>query len=358
MKCYVKVVALFLSGVLMLGGCGTGKDSAGGQAQGGNVVGNNKGTVSVTVYAPQVLQPLESINAEGLDELVAEMSGYKKVDADSCNKKIARKDSIMETLYPLATELVKNSTVIEASAEKAFGKDVEVLFYDLVFNGSYGNLPANTMVDSLENDMTFADAGIQADAEIEVAACYVIKEVDTDATYIYNPAHIMMSVPKDEETSTVYVLLAAVEEDTKLKAPAVGGYTAEWRVSIMPEEYDDEIKVKDSLSNLWLQLTEYIAPQDRFTGEYKEKEFASDPGMFSSNTIFTVKFEEGSRPDVVLISPNGKVYTSSSENDWMFTLSEDATSITMDCYEVSDAPWTIRVYKKDTKTVNVTMWYK
>ncbi len=358
MKCYVKVVALLLSGVLMLGGCGSGKDGAGGQLQGGNAAGNNKGTVSVTVYAPKVLQPLDGVNAADLDELVAEMSGYKKVDADSCSKKIARKDSIMETLYPLATELIENSTVIEASAEEAFGKDVEVLFYDLVFNGSCGNLPANTMVDSLENDMTFADAGIQADSEIEVVACYVIKEVDTGATYIYNPTHIMMSVPKDEETSTVYVLLAAVEEDATLKVPVVGGYTAEWRVSIMPEEYDDKIKVKDTLSNLWLQLTEYIAPQDRFTGEYKEKEFASEPGLFSSNTIFTIKFEEGSRPDVVITSPGGKVYTSSSENDWWFTLSEDATSITMDFYETSDEPWIIRVYKKDTKTVNVTMWYK
>lgn len=358
MKCYVKVVALFLSGVLMLGGCGTGKDSAGGQAQGGNVVGNSKGNVSVTMYAPGVLQPLGGVNAEGLDELVAEMSGYIKVDADSCNDKIARKKSIKETLYPMATELLENSTKVEASAEKAFGKDVEVLFYDLIFNGSCGDIPANTMIDTLPDDMTFADAGIQADAEIEVMACYVIKETDTETTHIYTPVHIMMSVPKDEETSTVYVLLAAVEEDTKLKAPAVGGYTAEWRVSIMPEEYDDEIKVKDPLSNLWLQLTEYIAPQDRFTGEYKEKEFASEPGLFSTNTVFTIKFEEGSRPDVVITSPGGKVYTSSSENDWWFTLSEDATSITMDFYATSDEPWTIRVYKKDDKTVNVSMSYK
>lgn len=316
------------------------------------------GIVTVTIIAPLIYEPMQRVNTDGLDSLLTTLSVYNKTEAPRVTVNISRSEDIYTSLMEAAEEFVSSNEAVKASATKLLGMEASVSVNDVILNGAYGTIDDGSVLGHNGVKLTYLEANIKEDTEIEVIPIYNLKNVAVGTTYMYTPCHILATVPVDEETSNIHVLLGAFIANEDVIAPKANGYDVEWRVQVAPDKYGTTKKVYKGLNNFWLRIQVHKHPMDRFEGEYKEKVYETQPGVFGTTSKFLIKYTDA-RPDVVLMSPNGHVYTSSDTENVIdggayHTMTEIAGEIRITINECLRGNWVVRVYKRGTETVNIT----
>lgn len=320
----------------------------------------NTGNVLVTIHAPLIFKDFDEIQTEELTSLLEKMSIYDMSNEATCKVLVSRDEPFATKLTEAAKELIEKNEAIQTSADIALSTKTEIALNNLIFNETGTELDAECT--SYMYDTTFAEMNIPDGAELHVTALYNVTKVAENTVERYVPckieAYILKTdVPDSTEIDRTIFYVGSMKEDIDMRAPKSEDCKIKWKQAVGSKKVYTYATASGYLNDFYLEIKPTISPENYFTGEYKEKDFENTPGALSTYTVFTVTYTDA-RPDIVLISPEGEVYSSSHENDLYFSKTEADGKITMSIYKTYKKPWTVRVYKKGTETVYVTMSYR
>lgn len=180
-------------------------------------------TLSVQVYLPEVIHPLETVEVSDMAGLYEIMDPHvKSISKNGVEISISRQDNMSVFLNHVIDTYIEGDSELKAAAAAVFGKDVVIHC-----EGFYSEND-NELVFDPNKDCTFEEFGVDS-SYLTLYPIYTVEVPVDNASYRYIPCRLMITdidPVTEEEDNTFYTFM--VEEGCKMGLPKVGGYDMYW----------------------------------------------------------------------------------------------------------------------------------
>ena len=173
--------------------------------------------LKVSFYFPKLIQPLESYQVSGLEELYEALEPYtRSLSFPDEKTEIMLQDEMYGLLNEMADTYVEGEGEIKTAAETVLGKEVII-----TCEGFYSENDG-ALLFGLEEQCSFAEFGVTK-SYLTLYPVYNVYIPEEDVNYRYVPCRMMI---EDEEDYHFYTFM--VQAGTSLGLPEVEGYDMYW----------------------------------------------------------------------------------------------------------------------------------
>ena len=173
--------------------------------------------LTLNVYLPKVIRPLETYEVSGMAELYAALEpNVRSIVSPDYREKIMLQDDMHTLLNFIADTYVEGECEIKEAAESVFGKDVVI-----TCEGFYSE-DSTDLLYPLDVHCTFGEFGGD-DLYLTLYPVYTVYIPEEDVSYRFVPVRLMI---EEEEDYSFYTFM--VQRGTDLGLPQVEGYDMYW----------------------------------------------------------------------------------------------------------------------------------
>lgn len=200
-------------------------------------------TLSVQVYLPEVIHPLETVEVSDMAGLYEIMDPHvKSISKNGVEISTSRQDNMSVFLNHVIDTYIEGDSELKAAAAAVFGKDVVIHC-----EGFYSEND-NELVFDPNKDCTFEEFGVDS-SYLTLYPIYTVEVPADNASYRYIPCRLMITeldpVTEDEE-NTFYTFM--VQEYKDMGLPKVGGYDMYWMIGSTKSESETEDFLENKLN--------------------------------------------------------------------------------------------------------------
>lgn len=174
-------------------------------------------TLNVSFYFPKLIQPLESYQVSGMEELYEALEPYtRSISSPDEKTQITLQEEMYGLLNEMAETYVEGECEIKTAAEAVLGKEV-IITCEGFYSESHGSL-----LYGLEEQGSFAEFGVTS-SYLTLYPVYTVYVPEDDTAYRYVPSRLMIETEEDYHFYTFMV-----QAGTSLGLPEVEGYNMYW----------------------------------------------------------------------------------------------------------------------------------
>lgn len=174
-------------------------------------------TLNVSFYFPKLMQPLESYQVSGMEELYEALEPYtRSISSPDEKTQITLQEEMYGLLNEMADTYVEGECEIKTAAEAVLGKEVIITCEGFYSEGD------GSLLYSLEEHCSFAEFGVTS-SYLTLYPVYTVYVPEDAIAYRYVPSRLMIETEEDYHFYTFMV-----QAGTSLGLPQVEGYNMYW----------------------------------------------------------------------------------------------------------------------------------